>query len=160
MSPLKPNFPDIPEAEHTPVIDALLELLKWQSDRIEQLEDEIQRLKQETRKPTFESTKMDENTEPEEKNADNKQKKGPKRNMTQDLEIHEEQILEPDFLTAGARFKGYRDIIVQDLIIRAHNIRYRLAEYETSEGYLVATLPAGIRNLHWGSTLHVIIQSP
>ena len=35
MSPLKPNFPDIPEAERTPVIDALLELLKWQSDRIE-----------------------------------------------------------------------------------------------------------------------------
>ena len=57
MSPLKPNFPDIPEAERTPVIDALLELLKWQSDRIEQLEDEIQKLKQETRKPKFESSK-------------------------------------------------------------------------------------------------------
>ncbi len=100
---------------------------------------------------------MDENTEPEEKNANNKQKKGPKRNKTQDLELHEEQILEPDFLTAGARFKGYRDIIVQDLIIRAHNIRYRLAEYETSEGYIVASLPTGIRNLHWGSTLHSFI---
>ena len=46
MSPLKPNFPDIPEAERTPVIDTLLELLKWQPDRIEQLEDEIQKLKQ------------------------------------------------------------------------------------------------------------------
>ncbi len=67
MSPLKPNFPDIPEAKRTPVIDALLELLKWQSDRIEQLEDEIQKLKQETRKPKFEASKMDENTEPEEK---------------------------------------------------------------------------------------------
>ena len=77
MRPLKPNFPDIPEAERTPDIDALLELLKWQSDRIEQLEDEIQKLKQETRKPTFESSKMDENTEPEEKNAGNKQKKVP-----------------------------------------------------------------------------------
>ena len=100
---------------------------------------------------------MDKNTEPEEKNAGTKQKKGPKRSKTQELEIHEEQILEPDSLPAGARFKGYRDIIVQDLIIRAHNIRYRLAEYETSEGYIVATLPAGIRNLHWGSTLHSFI---
>ena len=35
----------------------------------EQLEDEIQKLKQETRKPKFESSKMDENTEPEEKEA-------------------------------------------------------------------------------------------
>ena len=57
MSPLKQNFPDIPETERTSVIDALLELLKWQSDRIEQLEDEIQKLKQETRKPKFESSK-------------------------------------------------------------------------------------------------------
>lgn len=157
MSPIKPHFPDIPEAERTPVIDELLELLKWLSDRIEQLEDEIQKLKQETRKPKFESSKMDEHTESEKKEAGNQKKKGPKRSKKQDLEIHEEQILEPDSLPEGARFKGYRDIIVQDLMIRAHNIRYRLAEYETSEGYLVATRPAGIRDLHWGSTLHSYI---
>ena len=123
MSPIKPHFPDIPEAERTPVIDELLELLKWLSDRIEQLEDEIQKLKQETRKPKFESSKMDEHTESEKKEAGNQKKKGPKRSKKQDLEIHEEQILEPNSLPEGARFKGYRDIIVQDLMIRAHNIR-------------------------------------
>ncbi len=43
-------------------------------------------------------------------------KKNPTCNKTQELEIHEEQILEPEDLPAGMHFKVYRDIIVQDLI--------------------------------------------
>jgi hypothetical protein len=142
--------------EAIPLVDALLEVLQWQSDRLEQLEDDIHRLNKQTRKPKFKFSKMDQQTEPD-AGSRTETKKGPKRSKTQHLTIHEERVIQPTSLPEGARFKGYRDIIVQDLIIRPHTIRYRLAEYETSVGYVVAQLPEGIRSDHWGSSLHSFI---
>ena len=133
MNSVKPQLPTLSDADRTPLVDALLEVLQWQSDRIEQLEDDIHRLNKQTRKPKFKSSKMDQQTEPED-GSRNEKKKGPKRSKTQHLTIHEERIIHPANLSEDARFKGYRDIIVQDLIIRPHTTRYRLAEYETGEG--------------------------
>lgn len=157
MSSVKPTLPSIPDADRTPLVDALLELVHWQSDRIEQLEDEIHTLKKQTRKPKFKSSDMDKQTEPTDNGPGSGQKKGPKRSKTQHLTIHEARVIQPADLPEGARFKGYRDIVVQDLIIRPHTIRYRLAEYETSAGYVVAQLPESIRNGHWGSGLQSFI---
>jgi hypothetical protein len=43
----------------------------------------------------------------------------------------------------GARFKGYRDLVVQDLRIQPHNIRYRLKVWQTPDGErLRGALPA------------------
>ncbi|MEE9413008.1 MAG: hypothetical protein V3V22_08155, partial [Methylococcales bacterium] len=67
----------------TPLVDALLEHLQWQSDRIEQLEDDIHRLNKQTRKPKFKSSKMDQPTEPAE-GSRNEKKKGPKRSKIQE----------------------------------------------------------------------------
>ena len=156
MNSIKPLLPPISDADRTPLVDALLELLQWQSDRIEQLEDDIHRLNKQTRKPKFKSSGMDQQTEPDD-GSRNEQKKSPKRSKTQHLTIHEERIIHPANLSENARFKGYRDIIVQDLIIRPHTIRYRLAEYETSEGYVIAQLPESVRSGHWGSSLHSFI---
>jgi hypothetical protein len=100
---------------------------------------------------------MDQQTEPEDASARTGKKKGPKRSKTQHLTIHEERIIQPANLSDDARFKGYRDIIVQDLMIRPHTIRYRLAEYETAEGYVIAQLPESVRSGHWGSNLHSFI---
>ena len=91
MSPLKPILPEIPKADRTPLVDALLELVKWQSDRIEQLEDEIQKLNQETRKPKFKSSKIDEKIDTSK--DDKKKKKGSKRSKTQTFIIHEPSFL-------------------------------------------------------------------
>lgn len=157
MNSIKPILPEIPKADRTPLVDALLELIKWQSDRIEQLEDEIHKLKQETRKPKFKSSKMDEQTDPSKGDTNNKKKKGPKRSKTQTLVIHEECIIQPENIPENARFKGYRDRVVQDLIIRPHTILYRLAEYDTDAGYLVGQLPDHVYKGHWGSTLQSFI---
>ena len=62
----------------------------------------------------------------------------------------------PTFLSMRV-FKGYRDIIVQDLVIHPHTIRYRLAEYETRAGYVVTQLPESIRKGHWGVTLQSFV---
>ena len=100
---------------------------------------------------------MDKQTEPSSDGSDSGQKNGPKRSKTQHLTIHEKRVIQPANLPEGARLKGYRMVIVQDLVIRPHTIRYRLAEYETSVGYVVAQLPEGIRSGHWGSSLHSFI---
>ena len=58
----------------------------------------------------------------------------------------------------GSRFKGYRDILIQDIIIQAHTTRYRLAQYKTPNGsYISGRLPDGIQGKHWGSTLRSFI---
>ncbi len=156
MSSNKPNFPSIPEDERTPLIDMLLELIQWQGQRISDLEDEIQDLKKETKKPAFKSSKMDEKTE-EEDSEDKKKKKKPRRKKKQNLDIHDERIIHPDAIPEGARFKGYQDIIVQDIVIKTHNVRYRLAQYETENGkYVTGQLPESVRG-HWGSKLQSYI---
>ena len=54
----------------------------------------------------------------------------------------------------GSRFKGYRDFIVQDLIISSHNTRYRLERWITPEGdALKATLPVELKGRHFGPEL-------
>ena len=58
----------------------------------------------------------------------------------------------------GSTFKGYRDVVVQDLVIKSHNTCYRLAQYETADGhYVTGKLPAGIRDGHWGKELNSLI---
>lgn len=51
----------------------------------------------------------------------------------QDL-VDQERVIEPVELPEGARFNGYRQYDVQDVIIKRHSIRFLLAEYVTTEG--------------------------
>jgi hypothetical protein len=54
----------------------------------------------------------------------------------------------------GSGFKGYRDVVIQDLIIQAHNTRYRLARWLTPRGdYLTARLPCGVCEHRYGPIL-------
>ncbi len=155
MNSITPLLATISEEDRSPLVDALLEHIQQLLKRIEQLEDEIQKLKKETRKPKFKPSGMDLKTEPK-GSKPKKKKKGPKRKKKPNLKIHEEKIIEPDNLPEGARSKGYQDVIVQDIVIHAHNIRYRLAQYQTKDGkYIVGQLPEGIRN-HWGSSFKAL----
>lgn len=74
----------------------------------------------------------------------------------QDL-VDEERVIEPVELPEGARFNGYRQYDVQDVIIKRHSIRFLLAEYVTTEGKtIVGKLPQEYQG-HYGPTLKSFI---
>ena len=71
-----------------------------------------------------------------------------------EIEIHEEKVIEPDFIPVDATFVGYYETEVQDLIIKPHNTRYKLAQYKTKDGkYITAQLPNSVRTKHYGASL-------
>src|ERR1022692_4957280 len=160
------SIPTIPEAERTPLVTVLLGLIEALAERVQKQEEEIALLKDEIRilkggkkRPQFRPSKMDEQTEQTRRGEgaakDQRRAGSDKRSKTAELVIHEEQIIQPKRRIAkGSRFKGYRDIVIQDLVIRAHNTRYRLARWLTPKGdYLIGELPAHLTDQHFGTTL-------
>ncbi|CDS54268.1 hypothetical protein [Polaromonas sp. CG9_12] len=165
-------------------IDGLLQALQRAQDEIGQLRDEIAVLKGQKAKPKFKSSKMDQGTD-KNKNAEQGDDEGAppqdeekskragsaKQSKTAALQIHEERVLAPATpVPAGARFKGYRDFVVQGLLIKAHNIRYRLESWRTPDGsWLTGQLPVSVQGHHFDpncaatyctSTTTAMLRSP
>ena len=143
-------------------------MLREREECILQLKDEIARLKGEKGKPKIKPSRLEpekkaqqaqENTEDQaiEKNQEQKKRPGSeKRRKTASLKIHETKIIQPpEQIPPEAEFKGYQDYTVQELIIRAHNTRYRLAIWQTPTGeYLRGKLPKAVREQgHFGVML-------
>ena len=157
------QLPDIPQEEQTPlvrrllgVIEQLAETVQRQEEEIQHLKDEVAVLKGEKKRPTFKPSKLDEEAgKTTDKKSDGQRPGSKKRNKTRKLTIHEDKIVHPNVpIPPGARFKGYRDFVVQDLVIRAHTTRYRLARWVTAQGEtLMGQLPAWLANGHFGPEL-------
>ena len=146
----------------------LLQLLREREECIQQLSDEIARLKGEKGKPKIKPSRLEAKEKAEKEGADAEEspsqdskahKKRPgsqKRHKTASLPIHETTIIQPTAeIPPGSEFKGYQDYTVQELIIRPHNIRYRLAIWKTPTGeYLKGQLSPQVREQgHFGLTL-------
>ena len=64
-------------------------------------------------------------------------------NKTARRVIHEELTVKAD-VPPGSRFKGCESLVVQDLVLRLHVVRYRRERWLTPDGEtIVAPLPAG-----------------
>lgn len=148
------------------MIDGLLEMKQRLSNEVQQMRDEISVLKSQKARPKFKSSKMDKNTdENTDKDAadgaqgeDGEKPKRPgsaKRSKTAQLHIHEECVIAPTAsVPLDARFKGYRDVVVQGLVIKNHNVRYRLECWQTTEGaYLTGQLPPALKGHHFDPNL-------
>jgi hypothetical protein len=160
------KLPNILEEERTPLVTELLEIIEQLAERVQHQEEEIARLtdeiavlKGEKKRPKFTPSKLDREAgkDParEGKQVQGKRPGSQKKPKTAQLQIHEDKVIAPcEEVPAGSRFKGYRDFVVQDLVIRAHNIRYRLERWETPDGRtLVARLPASLEERHFGPVL-------
>ena len=159
MDSLKPQLPKIGNEDRTPLVDVLLELLAWQQKQIDRLEQEILKLKGETTKPKINPSKMDaDSAKDEDGNDDNsdtsKKNKGPKRSKTEHLKIDARFDIQPDNIPEGSLFKGFREVVIQNIKFESFNTCYRLAQYETPDGsYVSGQLPDGLNGCHFGNDL-------
>ena len=145
--------------EITPLVSELIEYIKQQGEMIQGLKDEIAQLKGQKPKPKIKPSNLDEETNKRKKIIRSQKRPGSKKkSKTKQLEIHEDKVIEPDFIPEGSVFKGYQDFIVQDIVIGSWNIRYRKARYQTPAGdYVTGKLSNRISNSHFGSTLIAFI---
>jgi len=155
-------LPDVPEADRSPLVQRLLEIIHLQQDRIRQLEDqvrlqqdrlqqlqervhqlegEIARLKGLKTRPRIAPSALETPPRPP-RDPRAKRPGSAKRSKTAQLTITEEVVIPLAHRPEGAVFKGYEDFVVQDLVLRPRVILYRREHWQTSEGQsLVAPLP-------------------
>src|SRR5262249_58130317 len=114
-------LPDIPEAQRTPLVQQLLEIIRLQQERIQQLqervqqlEDEIARLKGLKPRPRIAPSILETPPRPP-RDPDAKRPGSAKRPKTAQLTITEEVVIPLAHRPEPAALKGYDDFVVQDL---------------------------------------------
>lgn len=108
------------------------------------LRDEIARLKNLPPRPPFKPSGMEKATS--DKAAGSKEQPSRRRGPKGDTgRVTREEVLFAS-VPPGSRFKGYKDCVVRDLVLRAEVIRYRRECWQTPGGRtIIAPLPAGVR---------------
>ena len=77
---------------------------------IQKLKDEIAELKGQKAKPKIKPSNLDKETSKRKKIIRNGKRPGSKKkSKTKQLEIHEDKVIEPEFIPTGSVFKGYQD---------------------------------------------------
>jgi hypothetical protein len=130
------------------LIEAVSADLRDAQAEIQRLRDENNRLRGEQGKPKIKGNKP----KPPPSNYSSEQerrKPKPRRKRAKKatIQIHREQTLKVDKTTLpeDAEFKGYEDVVVQDVVFRADNVRFHKEKYwaySTGKTYL-AELPLG-----------------
>ncbi len=111
---------------------------------VSQQRDEIARLKGLPPRPAIKPSGMDKATERRPGMDGSSKAKRPRGSKREQLVVTEEQVLKAD-VPAGSRFKGYEDVVVQDLFLAPRVIRYRRERWRTASGEtIVAPLPDGV----------------
>src|SRR3984893_6417079 len=146
--------PDVDRLSHADLKDLVLRLLEEVAElrrTVAAQRDEIARLKGGSGRPNIKPSGMDSATEPKRSLAGGEPRQ--KGSKTSKLSIHEERTVELEAPPQGARFKGYTDYVVQDLMIRPHVVNFRCERWQTADGAMMtAPLPAGISG-HFGPQL-------
>lgn len=131
------------------LVQALEDIAGLKTENAE-LRDEIARLKGLKGRPQIKPSGMQAGTEPTTRTGRKKGRRGSKRAK---LSITETTVIKAANVPAGARFKGYEEFVVQDLIIETRTTLYRRERWQLASGEtVVAPLPDGITS-HFGPEL-------
>jgi hypothetical protein len=126
------------------------EKLAQRDAEIAALREENARLKGLKGRPQLKPSGMEQSTQGRAKGRRKCGRRGPKRSK---VTIDETKVIKPENIEAGARFKGYEDFIVQDIIVQPRTVLYRRERWQLPSGEtVVAPLPAGTIG-HFGAEL-------
>jgi Transposase IS66 family len=138
------------------LVQALEEVARLKAENAK-LREEIARLKGLKGRPKLKPSGMEKTAEAAAaKGGGRKRHRGAKRAR---LHIDETRIVKPDRLVEGARFKGYEDFIVQDLLIKPWTTRYRRERWLLPSGETVVAGPPRGASSHFGPALKRFILS-
>lgn len=162
------ELPEIRPEERTPLVEALLEIVRQLADRVaalersnQELRDEIARSKGQKTRPDIKPSILTTPPKPEDETGPGRRRGKPTRPKTAELTIHTTAVLTLDTVPAGATLHGYEAFVVQDLEIKTVNTRYARARYDLAEGgSVLAPFPAGVLPVaggHFGASLVVYI---
>lgn len=135
-------------------IETMGRQLKQQQERIEQLETDLKTHKKLNKRPKITASRLNDSKSTGKEKSGQKRPGSGKVSKKNNFQVDEERIIQPEKMPVGAKFHGYRDYDVQELLIERHNIRFRLAEYVTKDGStVVGQLPREYQNSHFGPLL-------
>ena len=135
----------------TLLVQALEDNARLKAENAE-LRDEIARLKGLNGRPTIKPNRPSgmEQATGSAKGQRRKRRRGAKRAK---VTITDTTVIKAEGLPEGARFKGYEEFLVQDLIIRPVTTLYRRERWQLPDGRtIVAPLPGGVTS-HFGPEL-------
>jgi hypothetical protein len=162
-------LPDIPAEQRTPLVEALLAVIRAQQDRIRELEETVQQLRAEIAvlkgqkpRPQIAPSRLEQPAarpplaEGQKRPGSQKRPKNAQLTITQEIRV---PFPDPP---AGSVSKGYEAYTVQELVIRAEATRYLRERIVTADGQtLLAPLPADVLpGQHFGPNLisHILHQ--
>jgi hypothetical protein len=159
---MKMERPEIRPEERTPLVEALLGIVRQLADRVAELEqsnqelrDEIARLKGQKPRPQIGPSILTTTTKDRSEKQPRRGK--PSRPKTSELTIHHTVPLHPDDLPAGSTLRSLEPYVVQDLIIQSDNTKYLRARYDLPDGgSVLAPFPPGVLPVqggHFGANL-------
>jgi len=155
---MKVELPEIRPEDRTPLVEALLAIIRQVLDRVAELEQTQQQLRDDNAKlkglkprPDIKPSLL-ESTQPKPApQPDRKRPGSAKRPKTAELQIHHQQPLHIDDLPVGATFRCYEEYVVQELIIKNENTRYLRARYNLpGGGSVLAPFPKGVLPVEGG----------
>jgi hypothetical protein len=149
------------------IIEALGSMVISLKQENQQLKDEINRLKGEQGKPNIKpNTKdkpNDENSNTSKKMDAGKKKIWNKSSKKDRVKIDKTLVVELDTtnLPSDIEFKGYREIIIQDLEIRTNNVLYKLQQYYSPSEHktYTAEIDPALKNTEFGSDLKALCST-
>jgi hypothetical protein len=130
------------------LVEDLASDLRDAREEVQQLRDEVNRLKGEQGKPEVKGKTRKTGTQPHSSESERREprERQPRSKQAQ-VHVDREEVLrvDPETLPADAQFKGYEEVIVQDLVVQTDNVRFKKEKYyaaSTGQTYL-GRLPTG-----------------